>query len=71
MESSKFGYWLQIGANVGILAGLILVGLQINQNTELTRMSIFSAEQDGYLSMGGVQSGETFSSGEPRTVFCR
>ena len=61
MESSKFGYWLQIGANVGILAGLILVGLQINQNTELTRMSIFSAEQDGYLSMGGVQSGETLA----------
>lgn len=37
MEFSKVGYWLQVGANIGILVGLILVGLQIKQNTDITR----------------------------------
>ena len=32
MESSKVGYWLQVGANIGILAGLVLVALQMEQN---------------------------------------
>jgi hypothetical protein len=44
MESSKVGYWLQVGANVGILAGLVLVGIQINQNTEMVRLQMLDAE---------------------------
>ena len=27
MESSKVGYWLQVGANIGIVMGLVLVAL--------------------------------------------
>ena len=37
MEITKVGYWLQVGANVGILVGLILVGLQIKQSSDITR----------------------------------
>ena len=40
MEIRKVGDWLQIGANIGILAGLILVGLQIKQNTDITRAEL-------------------------------
>ncbi len=40
MESSKIGYWLQVGANIGILAGLILVGFQINQNTKISHADL-------------------------------
>ena len=38
MESSKLANWLQIGANIGILVGLVLVGLQINQTAELLKL---------------------------------
>ncbi len=38
MESSKFGYWLQVGANVGFLLGLVFVGLQMQQDRELKRL---------------------------------
>jgi hypothetical protein len=37
MMNGKVGQWIQVGANVGILAGLVLVGIQINQNSELVR----------------------------------
>ncbi len=40
MNAGKMATWLQIAANVGILGGLILVGLQINQNSELIRLQI-------------------------------
>ena len=61
MESNKFGYWLQIGANVGILAGLVLVSLQISQNTNLTRLGFYSAEEDSFIAMGATLSGETLA----------
>ncbi len=38
----KLGQWLQVGANTGILAGLILVGFQLAQNTELLRLQIIN-----------------------------
>lgn len=37
METSKITNWLQIIANLGIVGGLILVGIQINQNTEMAQ----------------------------------
>ncbi len=37
MKSVRLVHWLQIGANLAILAGLILVALQINQNSDLAR----------------------------------
>ena len=46
MESSKVGYWLQVGANIGILAGLILVGVQMNQTADLLRLQLLY-EDDG------------------------
>jgi hypothetical protein len=42
MESSKLGYWLQVSANIGILAGLILVGLQMTQSNSLAATQLLS-----------------------------
>jgi len=44
MESSKVGYWLQVGANLGLLAGLVLVGLQLAQNTDVLRLQMLHSE---------------------------
>ena len=42
MESSKIGYWLQVFANIGILVGLILVGMQISQASFLVQNQLVS-----------------------------
>ena len=42
MDSSKLGNWLQIVGNLGLIAGLVLVAVQINQNTEMTRAQMLS-----------------------------
>jgi hypothetical protein len=42
MDSSKLGNWLQILGNLGLIAGLVLVAVQINQNTEMTRAQMLS-----------------------------
>ncbi len=40
MESSKVGYWLQVGANLGVIGGLVLLAVQINQSVEITKAQI-------------------------------
>jgi hypothetical protein len=40
MSASKVSNWLQIAANIGIIGGLILVGIQIKQNTDLTSVNL-------------------------------
>ena len=46
MDSSEVNTWLTLVANVGLLIGLILVALQIRQNTEITRAQVAN---DWYL----------------------
>ncbi len=41
MTAAKTRDWVSIGANVGILVGLILVAIQINQNNEMIRGSSY------------------------------
>ena len=48
----KLGKWLQVGANVGILAGLILVALQIQQNSELGRLYLANIKRLGATLIG-------------------
>ncbi len=33
MDSNKLANWLQVGANIGIVGGLVLVALQLEQNS--------------------------------------
>ena len=40
MDSEKINRWLTLAANVGVIAGLVLVAVQIRQNTEITKAQI-------------------------------
>lgn len=42
MKSEKVNSWLSLGANIGVVIGLILVAYQINQDAELTKVQLFS-----------------------------
>ena len=57
----KLGQWLQVGANVGIFAGLVLVGLQIQQNSELTRAVLSSQHQEAWSTIDRSLQSEDFA----------
>jgi hypothetical protein len=42
MDTEKLSQWLMVASHIGILGGLVMVGFQINQDTELTRLQMFS-----------------------------
>jgi hypothetical protein len=42
MNSTSLGQWLQVGANIGILAGLVLVFAQLEQSNDITAAELFS-----------------------------
>ncbi len=42
MSTTKINSWLSLGANMGVVIGLILVADQINQEAELTKIQLFS-----------------------------
>ncbi|MGB5629204.1 MAG: hypothetical protein WBM57_07540 [Woeseiaceae bacterium] len=44
MDTSKLNNWLQVTANIGIVLGLLLVGVQLKQNSDLTRIQILYDE---------------------------
>lgn len=58
MESNKIGYWLQVGANIGILAGLILVGFQINQNTKIAHADLTARSYELTMQLNRAMMGE-------------
>ena len=43
---NDLGKWVQIGANLGMVAGLILVGLQLQQNSDLLRTQLLYEESN-------------------------
>ena len=57
MITEKINPWLNFAANIGVIAGLILVAVQINQNTEITKAQIandyFLADMNLELAMMG------------------
>ena len=42
MDSDRLNRWLSLAANLGLMAGLILVAVQINQNSQLARLHLIS-----------------------------
>ena len=42
MDSDKINKWLTLGANLGVLVGIFLLVLEINQNTLLMRAQNFN-----------------------------
>ena len=41
METDHVNRWLTLGANVGVIAGLILLAAEINQNTKVSEMQFY------------------------------
>lgn len=58
MNSSKLSDWLQIAANIGIIAGLILVGLQLNQNSKLLKTQMLYEESGRLVALETQMIGE-------------
>jgi len=46
MKADKLKSWVSLGANIGVVIGLLLVAFQINQDAELTRAQLFSDHTD-------------------------
>ena len=51
MDAGKVNSWLSLGANFGVLAGIALLVLEINQATLTTRAEMVSNHQDRWVSM--------------------
>lgn len=40
MTAERWNMWLSLGANIGVLIGIVFLGLEIQQNTEMMRTQI-------------------------------
>ena len=58
MAADKVANWVQVGANIGILASLLILGSQVYQGFELGRLGLHSEEEDAYLSVWTTSTGE-------------
>ena len=51
MNTDRVNQWLTLGANVGVLAGIVFLALEIRQNSELARLQ-FSEDQQALWQEG-------------------
>ncbi|MBW2393868.1 MAG: hypothetical protein JRG95_06320, partial [Deltaproteobacteria bacterium] len=58
MNSDRLGNWLQVGANLGIIVGLVLVGVQLKQNTDLLRVQLLYEESQRFIEHEQTMIGE-------------
>ena len=68
MDSNKLANWLQVGANIGLLGGLVLVAIQINQNSDqlgqshqLVRAQLLSNFYDAWITIDSSKQSENFA----------
>ena len=57
----KLGGWLQVGGNVGILVGLILVGIQMQQNERLLKIQLVNQINESIAAFETAVGGEELS----------
>ena len=58
MDFDKLNRWLTLVTNVGLITGLILVAMQINQSRHLVRGELGTQQRDYYSSIFSAVSGE-------------
>lgn len=58
MNFEKVNKWLQVSANIGIVLGLVLVGLQLRQNSELARIQLLYQESERAIELETLVVGE-------------
>jgi hypothetical protein len=49
MDSDRLNRWLTLGANVGVLVGIVLILMELNQNAELMRAQMTQARADNVV----------------------
>lgn len=49
MDTDRLNRWLSLGANVGVVIGIALLILEINQNTEMMRAQMAQARSENLL----------------------
>ena len=69
MDLHRVGSWLQVGANVGILAGLILVGVQLRQSNAITGAELFSNNLESTVGRELALIGESPEKSMSRVLF--
>jgi hypothetical protein len=64
MKSEQLNRWLSLAANIGVIGGLVLVAIQINQNTRITQAQILNdyylADMQLELAMMGESPAESW-----------
>jgi uncharacterized protein (TIGR02246 family) len=58
MEFDNLNKWLQVSANIGIVLGLVLVGFQLKQNSELARIQLIYEESNRAIKLETEVVGE-------------
>ena len=51
-RADSINRWLSLGANLGVLIGLILLVVELDQNSDLVRAQIHQARSDNFESFG-------------------
>jgi hypothetical protein len=51
MDGNKVNKWLSLGANLGVLAGIMLLAYEINQATLTTRAEMISSHSDRWVTI--------------------
>ena len=58
MNSSHLSDWLQIAANLGIIGGLLLAGVQLKQNSDLLKTQLLYGESHRLVELETLVVGE-------------
>jgi hypothetical protein len=61
MSRSDLLQWLQVSANLAILAGVVLVVLQMRQNADLLELQILKQDADSYIAAELALIGENYT----------
>jgi hypothetical protein len=51
MDTEKFSRWLTLGANLAVLASIVFLAIEIQQNTEMTRAEITQSRAEAAMSL--------------------
>ena len=61
MKHIDYKGWLQLSANLAILAGLVLVIFQLRQNADLLELQILKQDTDSYIAGDLMMIGENYA----------
>jgi len=68
MDMDRLNRWITLGANTGILIGLILVGYEIRQNSALVRAQIVATAFSDQKALAIAQIGDDYPAALARSV---